>query len=186
MDAKNMYEQALQVATEVINTVEPEDYDQPTPDTEWTVRDLINHMLYELAWSADVLRGKTIAEVGDAYDGNLISDDLKGTWRRYSEAALSALEDANLEDIVHLSFGDVSAEEYIWQNGSEYAIHAWDLGEAINLSVVFDQPLTEAIYQYVMGRTDDMAASGLFGEPVDVAETADLMTKLLALYGRQR
>lgn len=186
MDVKELYEQAVRLATDVVNKVEDTDYDQPTPDTEWTVRDLLNHMLYELAWAADILHGKTVAEVGDAYDGNLIGDDLQAEWQRYAEAALSALDDIELTDTIHLSFGDFSAEYYLWQNGNDLAIHAWDLGEGIGEEVVFAQPLAEALYNYALERADELAASDLFGDPIEVPDSADTQTKLLGLYGRQR
>ncbi len=186
MDVKQFYEQALEVATQIVNKVNEEDYEAPTPDTEWTVRDLLNHMLYELAWTEDILHGKTIAEVGDVHDGNLIGKNLKSEWRRYAEAALSALEDVEINDTVHLSYGAVTAEEYLWQTGSDLAIHAWDLGEGISEEVVFGQELAQQLYSYAENRGEELASSSLFGEPLTVSSTADLQTRLLGLYGRQR
>ena len=42
-----------------------DDMGNPTPCTEWSVRDLINHLVNEDRWVAPLLAGKTIAEVGD-------------------------------------------------------------------------------------------------------------------------
>lgn len=69
MDAKQLYKNALAQATEIIEHVTPGDYDRPTPNTEWDVHDLVNHTLNELCWTADIVEGRTVAEVGEKYDG---------------------------------------------------------------------------------------------------------------------
>jgi len=72
MNAKALFLATLDQATAVIDHVAPDDYHRPTPDTEWDVAALAGHMLYELCWVPDLLQGKTIAEVGSVYDGDLI------------------------------------------------------------------------------------------------------------------
>lgn len=186
MDVKEFYELALAQATKVVNKTEEDDYDNPTPDTEWNVRDLLNHMLYELGWSADLLRGRTIAEVGEKYDGDLTAKGAKEAWKEFAETAGDALDDVELNTTVHVSYGDISAEDYLWQNGSDLAIHAWDLGEGIGQEVTFDEVLAQALYDYAASHLDMMRSSGLFGEEIKVDGDADLQTKLLALYGRQK
>lgn len=45
MNAKQLYENALAQATEIVERVTPADYEKPTPNTGWDVHDLINHVL---------------------------------------------------------------------------------------------------------------------------------------------
>ena len=82
----------------------------PTPDTEWDVTDLVQHLVYEQLWVPPLLAGKTIAEVGDAFDGDVLGDDPQRAWTSAAAAAQAAFaEPGALERTVHLSFGDVPA-----------------------------------------------------------------------------
>lgn len=185
MNVKQLFVTALAQATDVIDKVQSEDFNNPTPDTEWNVRQLAGHMLNELCWLPDMLAGKTISEVGDKYDGDLIGDALQANWHAAAERARNAVAQVNLQSIVHTSFGDISAEEYLRQAGSDQLIHAWDMGEGISSPVHFDSTLTEAVNEYMLPRAHALQESGLFGPIVTVPSTADTQTKLLALTGRR-
>ena len=47
----------------------------PTPCADWDVRELVNHVAGEDLWTAPLLEGSTIEEVGDRFDGDLLGDD---------------------------------------------------------------------------------------------------------------
>src|SRR6202051_4679497 len=50
-----------------------------TPCTEWNVRLLVNHVAGEYLWVPEMLSGRTIAEVGDRLDGDVLgADPLRG------------------------------------------------------------------------------------------------------------
>jgi len=42
---------------------------------DWTVRELVNHVVSGNWWAEALAGGKTIAEVGDELDGDLLGDD---------------------------------------------------------------------------------------------------------------
>lgn len=184
MDAKQFYREAIATASRVIEEVTPADPDRPTPDTQWTVLDLIRHMLYELAWVSDVVNGKTVGEVGDRYDGDLIGDDLVMNWQRHRTNAEEAIAAADPEDIVHLSYTDTTVDNYLMEAGSDEAIHAWDLAQGLGREVVYDHDLAEALLAHARANEESIRSSGLFAPPVAVAEDTDTQTKILALYGR--
>lgn len=184
MTAKELYVYAIDQATAVVVQVEPEQLGLPTPDTEWTVRDLLQHMLYELAWTADLVAGKTIAEVGDRYETDLVGTDPIGNWRRYALRVQEAVETCDEAGVAHLSYGAVPIRDYLWEAGNDQLVHAWDLGQAIGVSVVFDETVAEVLYNRAVTLQDQIAASELFAPPVSVPATANVQTKLLAAFGR--
>ena len=49
-------------------------YDE-TPCSEWDVRTLVHHLLYEQRWVPPLFEGLTIEQVGDRFDGDLMGDD---------------------------------------------------------------------------------------------------------------
>lgn len=187
IDADELFNECLAEATMVVKQVRREEFTLPTPDTEWNVRDLVNHMLYELSWVPDIIKGKTIQEVGDKYDGDLLElneNDAATAWEVAAIKAERAVEAADLDATAHLSYGDVPMGDYLRQIGGDLLIHAWDLGQALGISVRFDDAIAHAIYDDAKDRADDMQRSGLFAPPIHVAPEASIETKLLALYGR--
>src|SRR6266567_8861546 len=46
-----------------------------TPDEDWAVRDLVNHVAGEDLWAPPLLGGSTIAEIGGRFDGDVLGAD---------------------------------------------------------------------------------------------------------------
>lgn len=184
MDDKDVFLQGVSFASSIVAQVQADDLGKPTPDTEWNVRVLLNHMLYELAWVTDIVQGKTVAEVGDAYDGDLLGEDIQNAWGIHLARAQQAVLDADPSTTAHLSYGDVPLGEYLQDEGSDQLIHAWDLGKGIGVSVAMPPSLAQRVYDRALLHTQERADSGLFAPPVEVPEDSDIQIKLLALYGR--
>lgn len=186
MTAKELYTYALDTATSIVKQVRADQLSLPTPDTEWTVRDLLQHITYELAWTADVVEGKSIAEVGDKYEGDLLGEDPLASWQKYKVRAREAVIHAKEADTAHLSYTDTTVADYLWEAGNDQLIHAWDLGEGIGVAVVFDEQVATELYDRALPRKDEFENSGLFAAAKSVPDMADTQTKLLALLGRSK
>ena len=48
-----------------VRRVRPEQWDWDTPCKEWSVRDLVNHLVHEQLWAPELLAGCTVEQVGD-------------------------------------------------------------------------------------------------------------------------
>jgi uncharacterized protein (TIGR03086 family) len=186
MDLLDAHGQALEVFDRSVHHVGLSDWDSPTPCTDWTVRDLVNHLVYDQLWVPELLAGKTIAEVGDKYDGDQLRDDPVTAWTESSQAARAALlEPGALEGTVHLSFGDADATEYAWQLTLDAAVHGWDLATAVGADAEIGDELATALLKWVEPQIDDWSGSSMFGKPVPVADDADVQTRLVSLLGRR-
>jgi uncharacterized protein (TIGR03086 family) len=184
MDAKELFLRSLDQATAVVDRVSAEDFHNATPAIDWTLRDLVEHTLYELSWTKDIVAGKTLEQVGDIYDDDVIGGHLQTSWHEAADAARHAIVSVSLDDTAHLSYGDTTVEDYLMQAGSDQLIHAWDLATALGINVTFDEDLVEAVYEYMLTQQKLWQASGLFAAPVEVSQQAPLQTRLLALTGR--
>jgi len=184
MSPKELYIYALDEASKIVRQVEPEQMESPTPDTEWTVHDLLQHITYELAWTADIVASKTPAEVGDKYEGELLNGDLLEAWEHYQAITRAAVEACDIHGVAHLSYTDKTVGEYLLEAGNDQLVHAWDLGQAIGISVAFDEQVARVLYEQVLARKEEFMESGLFKAPVEVGDTATTQTKLLAILGR--
>ncbi len=158
----------------------------PTPDTEWDVRALVNHLTAEQLWAPPLMGGATIAEVGDRFEGDVLGADPVATWQRSVAAAAAAFNAPGaLERTVHLSFGDTPGEEYVFQMTADLHVHAWDLATALGVDDTIDADAVTAIHQRFAPMEDMLRATGMFGEKVQVPDDADAQTRLLALLGRR-
>lgn len=185
MDVKDLFNETTAAASGVIVRVQPEQLHNPTPCTKWDLRSLLGHMTYEMSWIPDLLAGKTIAAVGDKYEGDLLGDDPLGAWGKALEAAVIAVEKSHLKKTVHLSYGDFSVEHYVWESASDMLIHGWDVSKSIGHPLTFDTKIAEEVYEHMLPRATEFRGSGLFGDVVPTKADDSIQTKLLALYGRR-
>lgn len=185
MGPKAVFKDGVACGSAILRFVKPEHFNSSTPCTEWNMRQLVSHMLYELAWVPDVLAGKTVDAVGDVYDGDLIGNDLTASWDSLADKANAAVKAANLNGIVHLSYGDVPLSQYLLEVGSDLMIHSWDVAQSLLCNLWFAKEIAELVYMVANQRADEYAASGMFGERIEVADDADIQDRLLGFYGRR-
>jgi uncharacterized protein (TIGR03086 family) len=181
-----MYLRAVDEFDARVQVVRPLDLDKSTPCSDWSVRDLLNHLVNEDKWVVPLLAGKTVAEVGDEFDGDLLGDDAHLAWKRAAEEAKAAAQEPGaMERTTHLSFGDFSGGDYLDQMTSDHVIHAWDLARGIGGDANLDQELMEYVYAWALPIEGVLKGSGSYGEKIEAPESADLQTKLLAVFGRK-
>src|SRR5438105_3565496 len=99
---------------DLVAGVGSEQWHNDTPCSEWDVRALVHHLLYEQHWVAPLLEGKTIEQVGGRLEGDLLSGDTS-TWPGLFAAAMqdahaAVAQPGALARTVHLSFGDVPGQ----------------------------------------------------------------------------
>jgi uncharacterized protein (TIGR03083 family) len=73
-----------------VNRLGDADWDRPTPCSGWSVRDLVGHVVAEDRWAPELLAGRTVAEVDDRLDGDLLGDDPRRAWGAAATAATTA------------------------------------------------------------------------------------------------
>lgn len=185
MDPKILFKKALEQASATVACVDKRHFKNPTPCSDWDCEALVGHVLYELAWVEDILAGKTMAEVGSKYDGDLMGSDHVKNWQTAAAKATKAVNEVDLEKVVHLSYADVPASHYINEMAADLLIHSWDADQSLKCSLVMDPDLVKAVHNNILPRHKEYKNSGLFGEPFEVAEDARWQTKLLALVGRR-
>lgn len=185
------HERAMLVFDRAMHEVIPASMTAPTPCTEWSVRDLISHLVYEQRWVPELIAGGTIDEVGDRFDGDQLGDDPLGAWVESSRAAHEALRQPGaLNWTVNLSYGEESAREYGWQLTTDLAVHGWDLARAIGLEKpgtveIIGDELAADLLAHAEPMANAWQGSGIFAPPVPVDPDANAQTRLIALLGRQ-
>lgn len=185
-DLVALYRRAVEAFGDRLDAVKDDQWEQPTPCAEWNVRQLVNHVVGENAWAVPLFAGRTIAEVGDELDGDLLGADPVAAWRSAADPAIAAASEAGaLERTVHVSFGDIPGREYLTQIATDHVIHAWDLARGTGGDDALDADLVAFAYDYLEPQVDAWRAAGAFGPAVEVPADAPLQDRLLGLTGRQ-
>ncbi len=170
-----------------VGAIHDSQWGSATPDTQWDVRDLVNHLVSEQLWVPPLMAGRTIGEVGDQFDGDVLGDDPRAEWATASAGAVGALAEPGAVDrTVHLSFGDTTAADYIGQLTLDLTVHAWDLARAIGYQEEMPNDLVAVILETAKGFADRWEGGEIFAPPIPVPGCTDDLTELLALLGRRR
>jgi uncharacterized protein (TIGR03086 family) len=185
-DVLDLHRRALAEFGQRVHAVRTDQWGCPTPCKDWEVRNLVNHLVSEQLWVPPLLAGKRIGDLGDGFAaGDVLGSDPVAAWDAAAAAAGAAFAEAGaLERTVHLSYADRPAEEYAREMVFDLVVHSWDLARGISVDDTVDPALVEAVYAHIEPDTD-LAASGLFDEPVPVPADSDEQTKLIAFTGRQ-
>jgi uncharacterized protein (TIGR03086 family) len=186
MNAADLHRQACELFDRAVGQIRPDQWAAPTPCAGWDVRTLVNHVAAEELWTPPLMAGRTIAEVGDRFDGDVLGEDPVAAHDEAAGAAIEAVAaDGALERTVHLSFGDVPAEEYAMQLFTDHLVHAWDLARAIGADEQLEHELVRRIHAETEKEVETLAATGRFDPPVHVPAHADLQARMLGLFGRR-
>ncbi len=181
-----LYVRAMGSAARFVSGVRAGRWHDPTPCTEWDLRVLVNHVTYENVWAAELFLGKTMAEVGDRFEGDVLGDDPIGAFNRSVETASAAVSvPGAMEAVCHLSFGDVSGSEYAKQLFAEMLVHGWDVAKASRQDAALDAALVDVGLPIAEEAMRLAAGSGAIAAPVPVAGDAPAQTRLLAFLGRR-
>ena len=174
-----------------VHAVREGQWGAPTPDTDWSVADLVGHLIEEQQWVPPLLDGLDLDAAGKIVAGTRdlpveggVGANLAQVW---DEAAIGSLDafarPGALDRQVHLSRGLTPARGYLGELIIDLVVHGWDLGAAIE----YPEPLPSDAVSYAYEQVSvagDMSGYGLFEPPVEVPESASLQGKLIGLTGR--
>jgi uncharacterized protein (TIGR03086 family) len=186
MDLPAVHASALEATRATVAGVRPDQWDAATPCEGWSTRELVNHVVAGNFWVAPLVEGKTIVEVGDQYDGDVLGDDPLAAYDESARAAADAFRSPGaMTRPVAVSYGPVPGEVYAGHRFTDVLVHGWDLAKATGQDTTLDADLVQACWDVISPQAQLLAGSGAFAQPIEVDEGADLQTRLLAILGRQ-
>jgi uncharacterized protein (TIGR03086 family) len=175
-----------------VHAVAEDQWQAGTPCHEWSVADLVTHLVDEHRWAAPLLHGQDIETAGKIVQGSRslpvdggIGANLAEEWDEAAVGSADAFSaDGALERTVTLSYGERPVSEYLGQLTFDLTLHAWDLGQAIGYAAPLPDDLVEAAWTSVADMGDAFAASEMFGERIPVPDEAPTLHRLLGFTGR--
>jgi uncharacterized protein (TIGR03086 family) len=174
-----------------VHAIAEAQWSAPTPDAEWTVADLVAHLIDEHRWLPPLMHGLDLTAAGEVVAGTRdlpvdggVGANLAESW---DEAAIGSadavVEPEALKRSVELSSGPTPARDYLREMTTDLIVHAWDLGTALGLT----DPLPDDLVAFALAEVNkwgDMSGTSYFGAPVPVSDDAPAISKLVAATGR--
>lgn len=183
MDVVELHRRASEEFVRQVAAVKPDQWDAPTPCADWDVRTLVNHVVGEERWTVPMMAGRTIEEVGDSLEGDLLGDDPASAAAHAARAAQNAVTEPVLRGAtVQLSYGEEAAAEYTYQLAADHLIHGWDLAVAIGADARLDPEVVAAVASWFEHREELYRVGGAIGPRVEGVTGAT--ESLLGAFGR--
>jgi uncharacterized protein (TIGR03086 family) len=188
MDDLDLIRRTIAEADRLVQGTTDEQLGIQTPCTEWSVRDLINHITGGSTMFARCVEDGSIPddELGAIMGGDNLGDDFKGAWSAASTRAVAAFESPGaLEKMVTLPFGTMPANIALAIAVFDVTTHACDLASVTGQSIADRGLLDAALATGKAMIAPEMRAPGLFDPEQPCPDGAPAEQQLLAFAGRQ-
>jgi uncharacterized protein (TIGR03086 family) len=186
VDLPEVHAQALDATRALVAGVRADQWSVVSVCDDWTVRELVNHVVTGNYWAEELGSGKTIEEVGDRLDGDVLGDDPLGVYEDSARRAAAVFRAPGAMDApCAVSYGPVPGSVYCGHRFLDVLIHGWDIATSTGQAATLAPALVEALWVVVEPQVDMLSGSGAFGTFVAVPPGADRQTQVLAVLGRR-
>jgi uncharacterized protein (TIGR03086 family) len=183
-DLLALFHRAATVADTTVSAIRRDQFDDPTPCTQWTVRTLINHLTTGNLRFVSLATGtpppdRTIDHLGDDH-AVAFRDSLIRLREVFDEPGF-------LDRSVQTPFGPGTGAVLVEMRFNECMVHSWDLARATGQSTDLDPDLAAlslASFQRSPFLTRARAEGGPFGAEQPAPEQASVADRLAAFVGR--
>lgn len=173
-----LYRAATVQAVTLVEAVRIDQLDWPTPCSEWTVQQLIDHLVGGTEYVLAAASGRQPVSV----DGSMSSDYRRGVQQVLATVAQPGV----MERICASPLGfDWSVAQAVAGTFMDVLIHTWDLARATHQDDQLDPDLVRACTaMFVPEMPQRGREAGIIGPEVAVGANASAQDRLLAAMGR--
>ena len=160
-------------------------WSSPSPCAGWSAADVAGHVIGGLRETEALARGRYEENEAAEHPGAAIGDDPLAAWRLARADMMAALDPQALARLVPGPWGLMPLEEILERSPMEFLVHTWDLAQATGRAAVLDPTLVGDALGPARQFAPLARLAGLVGPEFPVAEDADDLTRLLAIFGRR-
>ena len=176
MDIIDRYEAAADGFTARLDAVDDDQWDNPTPCTDWNVRELVDHVI-------DIQR-----QIPEGLEVSVTNDaDPKAMWQAVRAGAMEALRKPGvLEQTMPGAGGrEVPVEMALVPRLSDVLIHTWDVARATGGDERLNAETAAIVLERLRPNDEILRSTGTFGPAVEAPPGADEAVELLCFSGRR-
>jgi uncharacterized protein (TIGR03086 family) len=151
----------------VLRLVRPEQWDWPTPCTEWSVRDLVNHVTRGNLNYVGLLRGASAADFLRLRDVDALRSDPLGAFSQSVDTCAEAFaEPGALRAVLDYPLGRAAGGQLLAVRTTDTVVHTWDLARGTRNDEALDATLVAWINENLA-----LIYAGLAEAPTDPGPT---------------
>ncbi|TQK52633.1 uncharacterized protein (TIGR03086 family) [Streptomyces sp. SLBN-118] len=175
-----LFDAAAKRAVPVVRGITDDRLSDPTPCTEYDVRDLTNHLIQVLI-NFQKLAAKEKSDFGA--EPHCMEGDWRSRFADEADALVAAWAAPGAEEGTTGSMG-FPARTVAGMALGDLTLHAWDLARATGQDFTPDPAVVDEIGPTLAELAPMARKGGVYGEPVEVGEDASALERVLALTGR--
>jgi uncharacterized protein (TIGR03086 family) len=183
MDIIELLGRALDQTGTIVEGVRQDQWDLPTPCTDWDVRTLVGHLVRGNENTAAVAEGRErqphpIADVGD---------DPKEAFRRTAPELIRAWrEHGELDRPYQTPLGMMPGRALLTLRLADNITHGWDLARATEQTPPYDDDLVQTALTFAQATlSGNRPPGGAFAPSVATPDDIPAIDRLAAFLGRQ-
>lgn len=168
--------------TDRVRGTHPEAWDNPAPCEGWVARDVVRHLV---GWFPDFLKAGAGVELPK---GPSVDDDPVAAWAAHSDGVQALLDDPSTADrtLSNPHIGEMPLDQAVDRfYTADVILHTWDLARATGQEERLDPDRCAQMLDGMLPLDDVLRKSGHYGPRVEVPESSDVQTRLLAFIGRK-
>jgi uncharacterized protein (TIGR03086 family) len=172
---------ASAVTGDVIDRIGADQWTAPTPCTEWTVRDVVDHLVGMNLVFVAMFEGSPMPDRG----ADRLGADPAGAYRR-SAAALraAAARPGVLERSQATAVGVATGADRLRWRIVDLLAHGWDLAQATGVAADVPDDLVEQALAFARADLPGQPRTGRFADPRPIPADASALDRLAAFTGR--
>jgi uncharacterized protein (TIGR03086 family) len=166
---------------ELLERIPADRWTSPTPCTEWTVRDVVSHLVGTNLVFVAMLQDTPMPERGI----DRLGADPAEAYRRSAEALQAAAARPGVLDRSQTTpLGAATGIERLQWRIADLLTHQWDLAQATGLVTELPDDLVERAFTFVQAQLPGQPRTGRFADPQPIHDNAEALDRLAAFTGR--
>jgi len=173
---------AFDAVARLVSNIRADQWPAPTPCTDWTVRQVVNHLIGMNRVFAALLADQPPPPRPSA---DHVEDDPVGAYRDSAAALRAAFGGPGvLERSYHGPLGTATGAERLQIRLYDLLAHGWDLAQATEQPADLPDDLAEQSLAFARTQLTEQSRAGRFGRAQIAAEQAPAIERLVAFLGR--
>ncbi|WP_328393228.1 TIGR03086 family metal-binding protein [Nocardia sp. NBC_00416] len=174
-------ERASAAVLDLIAAVRPDQWAAPTPCTDWSVRDLVDHLVGSNLMFLAIFGETPMPEHGT----DILGADPVAAYAASATALEAAFARPGILDEVYQGpLGDATGADRLQFRLTDLLAHGWDLSRALGIAARLPEDLAETALVFSRRQLPDGSRPGRFAEAQPVPENATAVERLVAFLGR--
>ncbi len=176
------FTKAIYAMDAVVQRVPVDRWDAASPCDGWTARDVVAHQVGVLNGAAQTIRTGDMARTDAPTDRS----EPVAMWNAARDGVLEALDHpGRLQQSGRYWFGDMTIDQFIGMVTWDPLTHAWDVAQATGQPAHLPEDVAQQMFDTIEPIRDRLAKRELISPaPVEVGADADVVSRYLALVGR--